>query len=144
VQARFESELSLEEATTTYPAFLGPPFARDRGHLPMSADAVAELLYYGGRSAESQTKVTAQLGTIAEVAAEASYLARARRKARRRRRAVEDALTASQRRGSHSATSCTSCSPAAPSASTPRERVGQVNAISVIFDGPTCSAAPAA
>ncbi len=103
----------------------------------MSADAVAELLYFGGRSAESQTKVTAQLGTIAEVAAEASYIAERAGKTVIDRKAVEDALTASQRRGSHSRDIVYELlSRGTIRVDTIGERVGQVNAISVIFDGP--------
>lgn len=136
VQARFESELSLEEATLTYPAFLAS-ICRDRAHLPMSADAVAELLYYGGRAAESQTKVTAQLGIIAEVAAEASYIAEHAGKQVIDRAAVESALLASQRRGSHSRDIVYELlSRGTIRVDTTGERVGQVNAISVIFDGP--------
>lgn len=136
VQARFESELTLDEATVTYPAFLAS-ICRDRGHLPMSADAVAELLYYGGRTAESQTKVTAQLGVIAEVAAEASYIAERAEKAVVDRRSVEEALDAAQRRGSHSRDVVYELLQRGTiRVDTAGERVGQVNAISVIFDGP--------
>ena len=136
VQARFESELSVGEATVTYPSFLASICA-DRKHLPMSADAVAELLYFGGRAAESQTKVTAQLGTIAEVAAEASYIAERAGKTVIDRKAVEDALLASQRRGSHSRDVVYELlSRGTIRVDTTGERVGQVNAISVVFDGP--------
>jgi predicted ATP-dependent protease len=136
VQARFESELSLAEATITYPAFLAS-ICRDRKHLPMAADAVAELLYYGGRTAESQTKVTAQLGVIAEVAAEASYIAERSGQALVDRRCVEEALDAAQRRGSHSRDIVYDLLQRGTiRVDTAGERVGQVNAISVIFDGP--------
>jgi predicted ATP-dependent protease len=136
VQARFESELSVGEATVTYPAFLAS-ICRDRRHLPMSADAVAELLYYGGRSAESQTKVTAQLGLIAEVAAEANYLAERSGKTVIDRGAVEGALLAALRRGSHSRDIVYELlSRGTIRVDTAGERVGQVNAISVVFDGP--------
>lgn len=136
VQARFESELSLAEATTTYPSFLAA-ICKGRNHLPMSADAVAELLYYGGRTAESQTKVTAQLGVIAEVAAEASYIAEHAGKPVVDRRSVEEALDAAQRRGSHSRDIVYELLQRGTiRVDTAGERVGQVNAISVIFDGP--------
>ena len=42
----------------------------------MTAAAVAELLAYGYRLNESQTKASAQLGLIAEVASEAAHRAR--------------------------------------------------------------------
>jgi hypothetical protein len=74
VQARFEPTLSLDEAIVTYPAFLAG-LARDRGLPPLTPDAVAALLFHGGCVAESQTKVTAQLGLIAEVVTEAGYRA---------------------------------------------------------------------
>lgn len=136
VQARFESEIALAEAETTYPTFLAS-ICRDRGHLPMAADAVAELLYYGGRTAESQTKVTAQLGVIAEVAAEASYIAERAGKSVVDRRSVEEALDAAQRRGSHSRDVVYELLQRGTiRVDTQGERVGQVNAISVIFDGP--------
>jgi len=136
VQARFESELSLTEATETYPAFLAS-IGRDRGHLPLSADAVAELLYYGGRAAESQTKVTAQLGLIAEVVAEASYVAERSGKTMIDRGAIEAALDASLRRGSHSRDVVYELlSRGTIRVDTTGDRIGQVNAISVVFDGP--------
>lgn len=136
VQARFESELALTEATTTYPAFLAS-IVKDRDQLPLAADAVAELLYYGGRVAESQTKVTAQLGLIAEVSAEASYIAERAGKTVVDRRCVEDALDAAQRRGSHSRDIVYELLQRGTiRVDTSGERVGQVNAISVIFDGP--------
>jgi predicted ATP-dependent protease len=136
VQSRFESELALTEATLTYPSFLAS-ICKDRNHLPMAADAVAELLYYGGRAAESQTKVTAQLGVIAEVAAEASYIAERADKLVVDRRSVEDALDAAQRRGSLSRDIVYELLQRGTiRVDTAGERVGQVNAISVIFDGP--------
>lgn len=136
VQARFESELSLNEAMLTYPSFLAS-ISRDRKHLPLGADAVSELLYYGGRVAESQTKVTAQLGVIAEVAAEANYIAERAGKAVVDRKSVSDALEAAQRRGSHSRDIVYELlSRGTIRVDTSGERIGQVNAISVIFDGP--------
>ncbi len=136
VQARFESELSVEEAIVTYPAFLAS-IGRDRGHLPMSADAVAELLYHGGRTAETQTKVTAELGMIAEVTAEASYIAERAGKTVIDRSAVETALEAAQRRGSHSRDIVYELLQRGTiRVDTVGERIGQVNAISVVFDGP--------
>ncbi|MBK8252736.1 MAG: AAA family ATPase [Polyangiaceae bacterium] len=136
VQARFESELSLNEAMLTYPSFLAS-ISRDRKHLPLGADAVSELLYYGGRVAESQTKVTAQLGVIAEVAAEANYIAERAGKTVVDRKSVSDALEAAQRRGSHSRDIVYELlSRGTIRVDTSGERIGQVNAISVIFDGP--------
>ena len=136
VQARFESELTIEEAIVTYPQFLAS-IGRARSHLPLSADAVAELLYHGGRSAESQTKVTAQLGVIAEVTAEASYIAERGNKTLIDRAAVESALDAAVQRGSHSRDIVYELLQRGTiRVDTTGERVGQVNAISVVFDGP--------
>ncbi|MCC6558213.1 MAG: AAA family ATPase [Polyangiaceae bacterium] len=136
VQARFEPTLSLEQALLTYPAFLAG-LARDRGLPPLTADAVAALLFQGGRLAESQTKVTAQVGLIAEVATEAGY-----RAARRGHQSVDgaevhEALEAARRRGSHFRDHVHELlSDGTIRIDTTGERVGQVNAISVLSDGP--------
>src|SRR6185436_16367659 len=100
VQARFEPTIPLEKAQGTYPAFLAG-IARDRRLPPLTPDAVAELVFYGGRLAESQTKVTAQLGLIAEVAIEAGYRAQQRGQTRIDGAEVTEALSAARRRGSH-------------------------------------------
>ena len=83
VQARFDGTMPLGAALATYPSFLAD-VVRERRLLPLTADAVTELFFYGGRLAESQRKVTAQLGLLAEVATEASY------RAQRKRRDVVD------------------------------------------------------
>lgn len=136
VQARFEPTLSVEEAMLTYPAFLAS-LARDRNLPPMTPDAVTALMFHGGRQAESQKKVTAQLGTIAEVATEAGYRAQRRGKTAIDGVEVEEALAAARRRGSHFRDHVHELL----SAGTIRidvtgERIGQVNAISVLSDGP--------
>jgi len=136
VQARFEPTLPLGHAMTTYPAFLAG-IARDRGLPPLLPDAVAELLFYGGRLAESQTKVTAQLGSIAEVAIEASYRATQRGHAHIDGAEVQEALAAARRRGSHFRDQVHELlADGTIRIDTEGERVGQVNAISVLSDGP--------
>ena len=136
VQARFEPTLSVEQALVTYPAFLAG-ITRDRGLPPLTADAVGALLFHGGRIAESQTKVTAQIGLIAEVATEAGY-----RAAHRGHRGVDgaevlEALEAARRRGSHFRDHVHELlADGTIRVDTDGERVGQVNAISVLSDGP--------
>jgi predicted ATP-dependent protease len=136
VQARFEPTLTLGHAMTTYPAFLAG-IARDRGLPPLQPDAVAELLFYGGRLAESQTKVTAQLGSIAEVAIEAGYRAQQRGHATIDGAEVQEALAAARRRGGHFRDQVQELlADGTIRIDTQGERVGQVNAISVLSDGP--------
>jgi len=136
VQARFAPTLALAEALTTYPSFLSG-LAHDRDLPPLTADAVAELIFHGGRLAESQSKVTAQLGLIAEVAAEAGY--RAKHVGRRiiERSDVLDALRDALRRGGHFRDQVHEMlNDGTIRIDVTGKRVGQVNAISVLSDGP--------
>lgn len=136
VEARFEFELSATEALLTYPTFLAA-ISADRKYLPFAADAVAELLYYGGRAVESQTKVTAQLGLIAEVATESNYIAVQEGRTIVTGADVVRALEAARKRSSHSRDVVYELlSRGTIRVDTSGERVGQVNAISVVFDGP--------
>jgi predicted ATP-dependent protease len=136
VQARFEPTLSVEEAILTYPSFLAD-LARDR-HLPaLTPDAVAELIFHGGRLAESQTKVTAQLGSIAEVASEAGYRAQRRGHDEIDGSEVVEALAAARRRGSHFRDHVHELlREGTIRIDVTGERIGQVNAISILWDGP--------
>ncbi|MFO0759457.1 MAG: AAA family ATPase [Byssovorax sp.] len=136
VQARFEPTLSLSEATLTYPAFLAG-LTKDRGLPPVTADAVAALLFHGGCVAESQTKVTAQLGLIAEVVTEAGYRAAQKGKANIDGEEVRQALLAARRRGSHFRDQVHELlADGTIRIDVTGVRVGQVNAISVLSDGP--------
>lgn len=136
VQARFEPTLSVEQALVTYPAFLAG-VTHDRGLPPLTADAVAALLFHGGRLAESQTKVTAQIGLIAEVATEAGYRAAHRGHKVVDGAEVHEALEAARRRGSHFRDHVHELlADGTIRIDTLGERVGQVNAISVLSDGP--------
>ena len=142
VQARFEPTLARGEALVTYPAFLAGLVKR-RGLLPITRDGVAELLFHGGRIAESQTKVTSRLGLIAEVAAEASFVA-----TRDGRDAVDGAmviaaLANAERRGSHFRDAIHELlSDGTIRIETTGESLGQVNAISVLSDGPATFGRP--
>ena len=136
VQARFEPTLSLSEALVTYPSFLAG-LARSRDLPPLTADAMVELIFYGGRLAESQTKVTAQLGMIAEVATEAGYRAQRRAHPVIDGAQVVEALAAARRRGSHFRDQVHELlADGTIRIDVTGERVGQVNAISVVTDGP--------
>lgn len=136
VQARFESTLPLAEALTTYPGFLAD-LSRSKGLLPFTADAVAALLFHGGRVAESQTKATAQIGLIAEVALEAGYNAQKRGHSVIDGAEVVEALVAARRRGSHFRDHVHEMlSDGTIRIEVTGERIGQVNAISVLTDGP--------
>jgi predicted ATP-dependent protease len=136
VQARFEPTIPLDKALATYPSFLAG-IARDRGLPPFTPDAVAELLFHGGRLAESQTKVTAQLGLIAEVANEAGYRAQERNLSHVDGAQVAEALAAARRRGSHFRDQVHELlADGTIRIDVTGERVGQVNAISVLSDGP--------
>ena len=137
MQARFEPTLPLGAGDRcTYPSFLAG-IARDRGLPPLTPDAVAELLFYGGRLAESQTKVTAQLGLIAEVAIEAGYRAQQRGHVGIDGAEVIEALAAARRRGSHFRDQVHELlADGTIRIDASGERVGQVNAISVLSDGP--------
>jgi predicted ATP-dependent protease len=136
VQARFEPTLPLAKAMTTYPQFLAD-VARERGLPPMTADAVVELLFHGGRLAESQTKVSAQVGLIAEVALEAGYNAARKGHAAINGAEVVEALAAARRRGSHFRDHVHEMlADGTIRIDVTGERIGQVNAISVLTDGP--------
>ncbi|MEO7331519.1 MAG: AAA family ATPase [Minicystis sp.] len=142
VQARFEPTLSLEEAILTYPAFLAG-LARDRGLPPLTPDAVSALLFYGGCVAESQTKVTAQLGLIAEVVTEAGYRAVQRGQAHIDGSEVTLALAAARRRGSHFRDQVHELlADGTIRIDVTGARLGQVNAISVLSDGPVTFGRP--
>lgn len=136
VQARFEHSLSISQAMVTYPEFLAG-FLKSRNLPPLTAGAVAELLSYGCRLIESQRKVTAQIGLIAEVATEAAYRAQ-----RQQRDLVDDeliraALDAAQWRARYFEDEVQKLlSDGIIRIETDGERVGQVNAISVLSDGP--------
>jgi predicted ATP-dependent protease len=143
VQARFESTLTLDEAVETYPAFLSD-FARDRKLLPLTSDALAELVFHGGRLAESQTKCTGQLGLIAEVATEASYRAERRGQTEIDGPTVVEALAAARRRGSHFRDQMHELlSLGTIRIDVTGDRVGQVNALAVLSDGPLMFGRPA-
>ncbi|HVY47025.1 MAG TPA: AAA family ATPase [Minicystis sp.] len=142
VQARFEPTLPLSEALVTYPSFLAS-FSRDRGLPPLTADAVAALVFHGGRLAESQTKVTAQLGLIAEVATEAGYRAVQRGHAAIDSAEVDEALSAARRRGSHFRDQVHQLlADGTIRIDVTGSKVGQVNAISVLSDGPVTFGRP--
>ncbi|MEM9693320.1 MAG: AAA family ATPase, partial [Myxococcota bacterium] len=143
VQARFAHTFQLEEALQTYPAFLAG-FLAARGLPPLTAAAVAELIHYGCRLVESRTKATAQLGLIAEVASEAAYLGR---------RAgggdviddamVRRALEAKQWRSRFFQDEVQRLlSDGTIRIEVDGAKVGQVNAISVLSDGPTTFGKP--
>jgi predicted ATP-dependent protease len=136
VQARFETTLPLTEALSTYPAFLAD-LSRERRLPAFTADAVSELIFHGGRLAESQTKVTAQIGLIAEVALEAGYNAQRRGHDMVDGAEVIEALAAARRRGSHFRDHVHELlSDGTIRIEVTGSRIGQVNAISVLTDGP--------
>ncbi len=142
VQARFEHTLDIGKALVTYPAFLAG-FLRTRELPPLTARAVVELLHYGCRLNESQTKVTAQLGLIAEVASEAAY--RARRKGEHvvDLEVVREALDAAHWRGRYYQDEVHRLlSDGTIRIEVTGTRVGQVNAISVMSDGPSVFGKP--
>lgn len=136
IQARFEPTLPHAKGLVTYPAFIAD-VARERGLLPLTADAISELLFHGGRLAESQTKVSAQVGLIAEVALEAGYSASRRGLKEINGAQVLEALAAARRRGSHFRDHVHELlADGTIRIDTVGQRVGQVNAISVLTDGP--------
>ncbi|HRI62950.1 MAG TPA: AAA family ATPase [Polyangium sp.] len=142
VQARFDGTMPLGAALATYPSFLAD-VVRERRLLPLTNDAVAELFFYGGRQAESQRKVTAELGLLAEVATEASY------RAQRKNRTFVDgaeilaALSAAQRRSDHFRDQVHELlADGTIRIEVTGKRIGQVNAISVLSDGPVTFGRP--
>lgn len=136
VQARFENSIGLGEALVTYPSFVAG-FLRDRGLPPMTADALLELLYYGCRLNESQTKVSSQLGLIAEVATEAAYRAKRQKSELIDAAIVRQALDAAHWRGRYFQDEVQRLLlDGTIRIETDGDRVGQVNAISVLSDGP--------
>ncbi len=142
VQARFEPTLPRGEALVTYPSFLAGLVKR-RGLLPITKDAVAELVFHGGRIAESQTKVTSRLGVIAEVATEASYVATQKGKEVVDAAMVTLALANAERRGSHFRDAIHELlSDGTIRIETTGTSIGQVNAISVLSDGPATFGRP--
>ena len=136
VQARFEPTLSLEEAARTYPAFLAG-IARDRGLPHFTRAAVRELLFHGGRLVENQNKVSARLGVVAEVATEAGYLAQQRGSDVIDDVDIAGALEASRQRSSHFRDEVHEMlADGTIGIALSGERVGQVNAVAVLSDGP--------
>jgi predicted ATP-dependent protease len=103
----------------------------------MTAAAVAELLAYGCRLNESQTKASAQLGLIAEVASEAAYRARQNGEEIVDVPVVREALEAAHWRGRYFQDEVQRLlSDGTIRIDVEGERVGQVNAISIMSDGP--------
>lgn len=142
VQARFEPTLPFEEARHTYPAFLSG-LVRKRGLLHMTREAVAALIFHGGRLGESQSKVTSQLGLVGEVAVEASYLATKQGKELIDGETVMQAIDDAQRRGSHFRDALHELlRDGTIRIETEGSIVGQVNAISVLSDGPVTFGRP--
>jgi len=136
IQARFEPTLPLTDAPRTYPTFLSG-LCKERGLRPLTRAAVAELVYLGGRLAESQSKVTSCLGAIAEVATEASYLAGRRGVDVIDEQDITDATQGAQRRGSQFRDALHELlGNGTIRIETTGAIVGQVNAISVLSDGP--------
>ncbi len=136
VQARFEHSLQLNQALVTYPQFLAG-FLKDRGLPPLSRSAVIELVLYGCRLVESQTKVSAQMGVIAEVATEAAYRARRKGKAIVDDELVRESLDAAHWRGRYFQDEVAELlREGLIRIETDGARVGQVNAISVMSEGP--------
>jgi len=142
VQARFESTLAFPEAFQTYPAFLSG-LSRERDLLPLTRRAVAELVFFGGRAAESQTKVTSSLGLIAEVATEASFIATKRGATLIDAEHVRAAIDSAQRRGAQFRDELHDLlRQGLIRIETKGEIVGQVNAVSVLSDGPVSFGRP--
>jgi predicted ATP-dependent protease len=142
VQARFEHTLPIGRALSTYPEFLAG-FARSRGLPPLTAGAVLELLFYGCRLAESQTKASAQLGLIAEVASEAAYRAKRQGKTVVDDATVREALEAAHWRGRYFQDEIHQLlSDGTIRIEVTGARIGQVNAISVMSDGPSVFGKP--
>jgi len=142
VQARFEHTFDLEQALQTYPAFLAG-FLDARGLPPLTAAAVAELLQYGCRLVESRTKATAQLGLIAEVASEAAYLG-----ANGDAKEIDDVMVRQALEAKHWRSRYFQdevqrlLSDGTIRIEVEGAKVGQVNAISVLSDGPTMFGKP--
>jgi predicted ATP-dependent protease len=142
VQARFEHTLPIGRALSTYPEFLAG-FAHTRGLPPLTARAVLELVFYGCRLAESQTKASAQLGLIAEVASEAAYRARRQGKTVIDDATVREALEAAHWRGRYFQDEVHQLlSDGTIRIEVSGARIGQVNAISVMSDGPSIFGKP--
>lgn len=136
VQARFEHQLTVSQAIVTYPSFLAG-FLRDRGLPPMTGRAVCQLLEHGCRLNESQSKVSAQLGLIAEVASEAAYRARRDGLDVIDGPIVKEALEAAHWRGRYFQDEIQRLlSDGTIRIEVAGARVGQVNAVSVMSDGP--------
>ncbi|MFP6685549.1 MAG: Lon-insertion domain-containing protein, partial [Polyangiaceae bacterium] len=136
VQARFEHSLAVEQALQTYPQFLAG-FLRDRELPPLTADAVAELLAYGCRLSESQTRASALLGLIAEVASEAAYRSKRSGATEVDGRVVREALEMAHWRGRYYQDEVQRLlADGIIRIDVHGDRVGQVNAISVLSDGP--------
>lgn len=136
VLARFDWTLPLDVALRTYPAFLSG-LAREGATPHFTRDAVAELLFHGGRVVESQTKVTARLGLVAEIATEAGYRARREGRALVTGADVVHALLSAERRSSHYRDEMRELlADGTIRIETAGFRVGQVNAIAVLNDGP--------
>jgi predicted ATP-dependent protease len=142
IQARFEPTLPAADAGRTYATFLAG-LAQERGLLPFSAAAVSELVFHGRRIAESQRKVTSGLGQIAEVATEASYLAQRRGEGVIDARDITAAIEGAHRRSSHFRDALHELlRDGTIKIETQGAMVGQVNAISVLSDGPIAFGRP--
>jgi predicted ATP-dependent protease len=125
-----------------YPSFLAD-IVRERRLSPLTADAVAELFFYGGRLAESQRKVTAQLGLLAEVVTEAGYRATQKGKTVIDGAEIIGALAAARRRSDHFRDQVHELlADGTIRIEVTGKRVGQVNAISVLSDGPVTFGRP--
>lgn len=136
VQARFEHQLEIAQALVVYPAFLAS-LKKSRGLPAFTARAVCELLVYACRVNESQKQLSAQLGLIAEVATEAAYRARKKGLSEVDADDVKAALEAAHWRGRYFRDEIHRLlKDGTIRIEVVGESIGQVNAISVMSDGP--------
>ena len=133
----FDTTVLRSERSARYYAGVVAHAARQEKLLPFSNHAVAMLCEHGARIAARRDRMTIRFGRILDIAREASFIARKKKRDEVTEQEVREAITLSKRRGDLPARRFRDL----VSAGTIRiqiegEAVGQVNSLAVIQAGP--------
>ncbi|RMF18918.1 MAG: ATP-binding protein [Gammaproteobacteria bacterium] len=136
VVADFEDVISrTPEAQTLYARFIAA-LIKDKGLLPMSREAVMRVVEHSARVAEHQDRLSLHAADIAYLLRESDYWARQAGKKRIEGQFVEKALASAEYRSSRIRDQIyQSIEEGTTILETEGERIGQINALSVLFTG---------
>jgi len=137
VLADFESTLPREPSTVASYAGVIARIAKEENLLPYSGDAIAALAEHGARIAGRSDRLTTRFGRLADIAREASFLARKGAGVTVERTDVEEAVRNTKRRADlPSRQFRRSVKEGTIRIATTGSVVGQVNGLAVVHAGP--------